>query len=183
MVAIFQRSPEYAEDPRLPPSLDWTRDQVRLVPRGVVMGVKQRATYQATRAWLEGMRTAPRGASMTSVSLADPRRIAYATAKKLIPTLDAAAMRRLGMDPALLARLKKAGWTGLGEAPDPAFDFNVEPPELAVLLETAKLVARTSSRRTGQVIELSPDVQQEYVDAKQALDAEARPRGSGAPRR
>ncbi|HUS65095.1 MAG TPA: hypothetical protein VMZ28_11155, partial [Kofleriaceae bacterium] len=134
VVALFRQSPEYAEDPRLPDDLKWSADQVRLVPRGVTIGVRERALYQGTRAWLEGMRTAPRGASMSSVSLADPRRIAYATAKKLIRTLDHAAMRRLALDPALLDRLKAADWTGLGEEPDPSFDHNVEPPELDMRL-------------------------------------------------
>ena len=46
--------------------------------------------------------------------------------------------------------------------------------ELAVLLETAKLVAKTSAQRTGQVIELGPDVQQEYVEAREALRRPAR---------
>lgn len=134
IAAIFKRSPEYAEDKRLPPKKLGTRVMAASYPE-LVASWANRRTYQKTRALLELLRTAPAGTTLYGLK----RELAalqmpYSYAHKWLSGLTAADAERFGMSRAAFADLKAGGFRGLGQAKNPAFDPNQEPPEVRMEL-------------------------------------------------
>jgi S-adenosylhomocysteine hydrolase len=134
IAAIFKRSPEYAEDKRLPPKKLGTSVMASSYPE-LVASWANRRTFQKTRALLELLRTAPAGTTLYGLKkqLA-ALKMPYSYAHKWLSGLTPADAERFGMSRATFAELKGAGFRGLGQARNAGFDPTEEPPEVKMAL-------------------------------------------------
>ncbi|HUS67446.1 MAG TPA: hypothetical protein VMZ28_23075, partial [Kofleriaceae bacterium] len=125
----FRQTEEFAEDGRLPPlGTRFTFDHAPTY-RGLIAVWRHRKDFQKTRILLETVRTAPSGMSLKDiVNERLPVSLSASGARVMLRNLTAAKVAALDMSPAVLERLRRNNYAGLGEAVDPSFDGNHEPP-------------------------------------------------------
>src|SRR5262249_17721011 len=109
---IFKRSPEFAEDARLPPGEGWSGDEAR-TDGGLTMSGKRRSSGQRTRMVVEALRTAPPGTSLWKAIEAAKVPLSYAGALRMLERLDGKQLAEMGFDPSLAKQLGRGGFTGL----------------------------------------------------------------------
>lgn len=128
IAAIFKRSPEYREDGRLPPKRSGTAQMAQGTPE-LVSSWSTRRTYQRTHQLLELLRTAPAGQTLYGLrGQLKKIGLSYRYAHKWLGQMSAADAEQHGMKRATFEQLQRGGFKALGQARDPGFDANAEPP-------------------------------------------------------